>query len=120
MALRVRRIARLVLAAAIAVGGAFAIHLITTGGVNTSAWSPGHSRARARAPRTGVAVQRLPLRAAREQGAPVQGMFYSLEFVGDVPVPGGYSGVANNLGVASSGARLRNEPRTQARILEQP
>jgi hypothetical protein len=34
-------------------------------------------------------------------------MFYSLEFVGDMPVPGGYSAVAYNFAIASSGSRLR-------------
>ena len=52
-------------------------------------------------------IQLLPRKPAQAIGAASARAVYSIEIVGDVPVPGGYAAVAYDLGPASSGARLR-------------
>ena len=79
--------ARLVLAVTTAVGLAIAM-IATTG-------PP---------PRYSPVVLRVDDRRLLPRNAP-QVIDYRLEFVGDVPIPGGYAGVADNLGIAPLAAK---------------
>jgi hypothetical protein len=119
MALAVKR---LVVAASTAAGLSLGFHLLSsTERVERSAprRAPAHAtvfgRTAAPVPRARVAgrpdgpprVQRLPRKAVRTIGADSESIVYSIENVGDVPVSGGYAAVAYDLGIASSGSRLR-------------
>ena len=79
--------ARLVLAVTTAVGLAIAM-IATTG-------PP---------PRYSPVVLRVDDRRLLPRNAP-QVIDYRLEFVGDVPIPGGYAGGADNLGIAPLAAK---------------